>query len=92
MYEPLQDPAAIDAVKLFFTDLVTTADPEEQLPHLRPQVEDFLFEALTHSGMLSTQNQLRGFLWGLTVAGALTPEQGHELSRRLDAGRQAGWL
>jgi hypothetical protein len=92
MYEPLNDPAAIDAVNQFFNDLIAVADFEARLPLLRPQVEDFRFEALTHAGMLSTQNQLRGFLWGVTVAGTLTPEQGHDFSQRLDTGRQAGWL
>lgn len=92
MFEPLQDPAAIEAVNQFFNDLVAVADFDEQLPQLRPQVEDFRFEALTHAGMLSTQHQLRGFLWGLMVAGTLTAEQGHDFSLRLDAGRRAGWL
>jgi len=92
VYEPLTDPVAIASANQFFNDLIALADFDAQLPLLRPQVEDFRFEALTHAGMLSTQNQLRGFMWGLIVAGALTPEQGHEFSQRLDVGRQAGWL
>ncbi|WP_263596709.1 hypothetical protein [Pseudomonas fluorescens] len=40
--------------------------------------------------MLSTQNQLRGFLSGLVVAGTLSTEQGRELS--LHRGSDAGWL
>ena len=92
MYEPLVDPAAISAVNQYFNDLIAIADADEQLPFLRPQVEDFRFEVLNHNGMLSIQNQLRGFLWGLLVAGVLSPEQGRELSQRLEVGRQAGWL
>lgn len=92
MYEPLNDPAAIEAVNQFFNDLIAVADFEARLPLLRPQVEDFREETLIHAGMLRTQNQLRGFLWGLTVAGTLTPEQCRDFSQRLDAGRQAGWL
>jgi hypothetical protein len=83
MYEPLNDPAAIEAVNQFFNDLIAVADFEAQLPLLRPQVEDFRFEVLNHAGMLSTQNQLRGFLSGLTVAGKLTPQQGRDFSQRL---------
>ncbi|PXX54658.1 hypothetical protein SAMN05660489_05695 [Pseudomonas sp. LAMO17WK12:I10] len=92
MYEPLTDPAARVAVNQYFDDLIALADPEGALPLLRPQVEDFRFEALNHAGMLRTQNQLHGFLWGLMVAGALTPEQARDLSLRLDRGRDAGWL
>lgn len=92
MYEPLTDPAAIEAANQFFDDLIALADFKAQLPLLRPQVEAFRVEALTYAGMLSTQNQLRGFLWGLVVAGVLNPNQGHELNQRLDMGRQAGWL
>lgn len=51
------------------------ADPGADSPLLRPQVEDLRFEALTHAGMFSTQNQLRGFMCDLMVAGTLTPEQ-----------------
>ena len=92
MYERLNDPVAIDAVNQFFNDLISVADSGQQLPHLRPQVEDFRFEALTHSGMRRTQDQLRGFLSGLVVAGALTPEQGSALGQRLNAACKAGWL
>ncbi|TKJ79340.1 hypothetical protein PspCFBP13509_11530 [Pseudomonas sp. CFBP13509] len=92
MYERLTDPAAIDSANRYFNDLIALADPAEQLPFLRPQVEDFRFEVLNHNGMLSIQNQLRGFLWGLLVAGVLTPEQGRDLSQRLEVGRQTGWL
>lgn len=92
MYEPLNDPADIDAVNRFFNDLIALADFEARLPLLRPEVEDIRFEALTHAGMPSTQHQLRGFLSGLVVTGTLTPEQGHKFSQRLNAGRKAGWL
>lgn len=92
MYEPLKDPAAIAAANLYFDDLIALADPEAALPHLRPQVEDFRFEALNRAGMLRTQNQLRGFLWGLMVAGALTAEQMSAMSQRLDSGSANGWL
>lgn len=92
MYEPLTDPAAKAAANQYFDDLIALADPDAALPLLRPQVEDFRFEALNHAGMLRTQNQLRGFLWGLMVAGALMPEQMSDLSQRLDRGRDAGWL
>lgn len=92
MYQPLKVPTAIDAVNQFFNDLVALADGDEQLPHLRPQVEDYRFEALTHAGMRRTQDQLRGFLCGLVVAGTLTPEQGAAFGQRLNAGCQAGWL
>lgn len=92
MYEPLKDQAAIDAANLYFDDLIALVDPAAALPYLRPQVEDFRFEALNHAGMLRTQNQLRGFLWGLMVAGALTAEQMSAMSQRLDNGRANGWL
>lgn len=92
MYEPLNDPAAIEAVNQFFNDLIAVADFEARLPLLRLQVEDVRFEVLTHAGMFSTQNQQHGFLSGLTVAGKLTPQQGRDFSPRLDVGRQAGWL
>lgn len=92
MYEPLNDPADIEKVNQFFNDLIAVADFEARLPLLRPEVEDFRFEAMTHAGMPSKQNQLRGFLSGLVVSGAMTPEQGHEFIRRLDAGLKAGWL
>ncbi|QUW66194.1 hypothetical protein KFQ04_01170 [Pseudomonas synxantha] len=92
MYEPLTDPAAIAAANQYFDDLIAQADPAGALPHLRPTVEGLRDEALTHAGMLRTQNQLRGFLWGLMVAEALTTEQARTLSQRLDNGRAAGWL
>lgn len=92
MYEPLTDPAAIAAANQYFDDLIAQADTAAALPHLRPVVEDLRSEALTHAGMLSTQNQLRGFLWGLMAAEALTAEQARTMSQRLDNGRAAGWL
>lgn len=92
MYEPLTDPAAKAAANQYFDDLIALVDPAAGLPHLRPVVEDFRFEALNHAGMLATQNKLRGFLWGLMAAGALTSEQARDLSQRLDRGRDAGWL
>lgn len=92
MYEPLTDPAAKAAANQYFDDLIALADPDAELPQLRPVVEDLRFEVLNHAGMLRTQNHLRGFLWGLMVAGALTPEQARDLSQRLDRGRDAGWL
>lgn len=91
MYEPLNDPAAIDAVNPFFNDLIAVADVEARLPLRRPPVDDCRFEALPDAHML-TPNQLRGCLWGGTVAGTLLPEKGHAVSPRLEAGRQAGWL
>jgi hypothetical protein len=92
MYEPLNDPAAIDAVNLFFDDLIEAADSAQRLPHLRPQVEDYRFEALNHAGMRRTQDQLRGFVSGLLVADVLTPEQGRAFGLRMQAGCKAGWL
>ncbi|OIN49179.1 hypothetical protein BLL37_02840 [Pseudomonas azotoformans] len=92
MYESLKDPTAIAAANLYFDDLIALADPAAALPHLQPQVKDFRFEALNHAGMLRTQNQLRGFLWGLMVAGALTAEQMNAMSQRLDSGRANVWL
>nr|WP_290467298.1 hypothetical protein [Pseudomonas fluorescens] len=92
MYEPLTDPAAIAAANQYFDDLIALADPPAALPHLRPVVEDLRSEALTHAGMLRTQNHLRGFLWGLMVAEALTAEQARTMTQRLDSGRAAGWL
>lgn len=92
MHKPLNGPVAIEAANQYFDDLIALADPDAALPLLRPQVEAFRFEALNHSGLLSTQIQLRGFLWGLVVAGTLSRAQGRDLSQRLDVGRQAGWL
>ncbi|WP_039011061.1 hypothetical protein [Pseudomonas brassicacearum] len=92
MYEPLTDPAAKAAANQYFDDLIALVDPAAALPQLRPVVEDFRFEALNHTGMQRTQNQLRGFLWGLMVAGALTTDQMSDMSLRLDRGRDAGWL
>lgn len=92
MYAPLKVPAAIAAANKFFDDLIALIDPDDQLPLLRPQVEDYRWETLNHAGMLSTQNQLRGFLGGLVAAGAVSPEQGHALSQRLVKDRDAGWL
>lgn len=92
MYEPLTDPAAIAAANQYFDDLIALADPAGALAHLRPTVEGLREEALTHAGMLRTQNHLRGFVWGLMVAEALTVEQARSLSQRLDDGRASGWL
>ena len=92
MYEPLKDPAAITAANQFFDDLVALADPEHQLPLLRPQVEDYRWETLNHSGHPMTRDQLHGFLSGLMVAGTLSPEQIHALSQRLNKGQAAGWM
>ncbi|WP_433770937.1 hypothetical protein [Pseudomonas putida] len=86
------DSVAIETVNQYFDDLIALADPEAVLPLLRPQVEAFRYEALNHPGLLSTLNRLRGFLWGLVVAGVLSRGQGRDLSQRLDAGRHAGWL
>lgn len=90
MYEPLKDPAAITAANQFFDDLVALAGPDNQLPLLRPQVEDYRWETLNHSGHPMTRHQLNGFLAGLVVAGALSSEQGHALSQRLN--HATGWL
>ncbi|TWC12036.1 hypothetical protein FBY06_14040 [Pseudomonas sp. SJZ085] len=92
MYEPLTDPAAKAAANQYFDDLIALVDPAAVLPQLRPVLEDLRFETLNHAGMLRTQNHLRGFLWGLMVAGTLTPAQMSEMSQRLDRGRDAGWL
>ncbi|MGK8710152.1 hypothetical protein ACRS5L_27555 [Metapseudomonas otitidis] len=92
MYEPLKDSAAITAANQFFDDLVALADPDNGLPLLRPQVEEYRWETLNHSRHPMTRNQLHGFLGGLVVAGALSPEQGHALSQRLNQGHSAGWL
>lgn len=92
MYEPLKDPAAITAANQFFDDLVALADPDNQLPLLRPQIEDYRWETLNHGGHPTTRNQLHGFLGGLMVAGTLSPEQIHALSQRLNQGHAAGWM
>lgn len=92
MYDPLKDPAAITAANQFFDDLVALADPDNRLPLLRPQVEEYRWETLNHSGHPMTRNQLNGFLGGLVVAGVLSPEQGHTLDQRLNRGNAAGWL
>lgn len=92
VYEPLKDPAAITAANQFFDDLVALADPDNQLPLLRPQVEDYRWETLNHSGHPMTRDQLHGFLSGLMVAGTLSPEQIHTLSQRLNKGQAAGWM
>lgn len=92
MFEPLTDPASKAAANQYFDDLIALVDPTSALPQLRPVVEDFRFETLNHAGMQRTQNHLRGFLWGLMVAGALTPEQMSDMSQRLDRGRDARWL
>ena len=92
MYEPLKDPATITAANQFFDDLVALADPDNQLPLLRPQIEDYRWETLNHSGHPMTRNLLHGFLAELMVAGALSPEQTHALSQRLHQGQAAGWL
>ena len=63
-----------------------------QLPLLRPQVEDYRWETLNHSGHPMTRDQLHGFLSGLMVAGTLSPEQIHALSQRLNKGQAAGWM
>lgn len=92
MYEPLKESAAITAANQFFDDLLALADPDNQLPLLRPQVEEYRWETLNHSRHPMTRNQLNGFLGGLVVAGVLSPEQGHALSQRLNQGHSAGWL
>ena len=91
MYERLVDPAAVAAANRFFDDLIGLADPEEDLADLRPQVEDFRFEVMTNAGMPSTLNQLRGFIWGLTVARRLSADQCRQLTLRLDKGKDGGW-
>ncbi|WP_434673735.1 hypothetical protein [Pseudomonas sp. R1-15] len=92
MYEPLQDPAAIETLHRFFNDLIAVAGVGAPWPLLRPEVENFREEALNYAGMPRTQDKLRGFLCGLKVTGALTPEQAREFTQRVNAGRQDGWL
>ena len=92
MYEPLKDSAAITAANQFFDDLVALADPDNQLPLLRPQVEDYRWETLNHSGHPMTRDHLHGFISGLMVAGTLSSEQTLALSQRLHKGKAAGWM
>lgn len=92
MYEPLRAPAAITAANQFFDDLIALADPDNVLPLLRPQVEDYRWETLNHSGHPTTRNQLHGFLGGLMVTGTLSPEHIHALSQRINQGNAAGWM
>ncbi|QOU03845.1 hypothetical protein IM720_24555 [Pseudomonas fluorescens] len=89
---PLTDPVAIAAVNQYFDDLIALADPGYVLPHLRAELEDYRSRTLKEPCLMEQLNYLRGFLSGLTAAGAQTFDQAEDLKLRLERGHDSRWL
>ncbi len=89
---PLIDRAAIAAAHQFYDDIIALADPGVELPNLRPVIDAYRAQTLKEPCLLQQLNDMRGFLTGLMVAGALSVEQADDLKTRLDKGHDMRWL
>lgn len=89
---PLTDPVALAAANRFYDDIIAWADPGVALPELRPVTEAYRAQTLEDPCLMQQLNDMRGFLTGLMVAGALSIEQADDLKTRLDKGHDTRWL